>query len=166
MKQSVLRSLSKKDAALLVETKQKHLDALDEDALIELHQRVRRARNKNVKNYRRGAADRVTSTGSRGGAGPGNQRSRDRAEALEDALSRVSGQLARQARRSANALREERLAAARGNRRSGPARGAPGAKGKPADRADDRRPTTPVRKKRAAGDAATGARRQARKDNR
>jgi len=167
MKQSVLRSLSEKDTVLVLETKQKNLDGLDEDALIALHQRVRRARNRNVKNYRRDAAGRVAGTGSRGGARPGNQRNRDRAEALEDALSRVSRQLGRQARRSADALREERLAAARGVKGSGPARGGKGSPaGSPAGRADDRRPKTPARKKRAASSAAAGARRQARKDNR
>lgn len=181
MKQSVLRSLSAKDTVLVLETKRKNLDSLDEDALVELHARVQRARNKHVKNYRRGAADRVVKTGTRGGARPANQRDRDRAEALEDALARVSRRLATVARQSATALRAERLAAAStaggapggrsggtgipgapGGRSGGPAKGV----NRPSDRGADRRPKTPARKKRAASSAAAGARRQARKDSR
>ena len=169
MKQSVLRSLSEKDTVLVLETKRKNLETLDEDALVELHDRVRRARNKHSKNYRRSAADRVVSTGSRGGAGKTNQRNRDRAEVFEDALARVSRLLASVARRSATALREERLAAAAGP--GATAQGRPSvrkakdSKG-PADRNADRRPKTPARRKRAASSAAAGARRQAKRDNR
>lgn len=167
MRQSVLRSLSEKDTVLLLETKRKNLDALDEDSLVELHSRVQRARNKHVKNYRRGAASRVVKTGTRGGARPGNQKNRDRAEALEDALARVSRRLATVARQSATVLRAERLEAARGTGGGAPPGRSVSKGGKrPNDRLDDRRPTNPARKKRVATSAAAGARRQARKDNR
>lgn len=169
MKQSVLRSLSEKDAALLIETKRRNMETLDEEELLDLHTRVRRARNKHSKNYRRSAAERVQSTGTRGGARPSNQRNRDRAEALEDALARVSRRLATVARRSATALRVERLAAAGAvtgdpRVRSSAPKGKAGTR--PADRAADKRPKTPARKKRNASSAAAGTRRQARKDNR
>ncbi len=167
MKQSVLRSLSEKDTVLLLETKRKNTDTLGEDGLVELHQRVQRARNKHVKNYRRAGAGRVDKTGSRGGAAHTNQKNRDRAEVFEDALARVSRKLAVAARVSADKLRAERLAAARKHRSPGPTTGDDSGGGKgPADRHDDRRPFTPARKKRAAGTAAAGNRRQARKDNR
>ena len=168
MKQSVLKTLSEKDYVLWRETKKDSLKGLDEDELIELHVRIRRARNKHSTNYRRGAAGRVDKTGSRGGARSGNQKARDRAEAMEDALARVSRRLSVVAQQSANTLRDERLAAARkgsgggagGKRSPGPAKGA-------VDRQEDRRLTrTPSRQKRVAGSAAAGARRQARKDNR
>ncbi len=169
MKQSVLRSLTEKDTVLILETKRKNLETLDEDALVDLHSRVRRARNKHSKNYRRGAAERVESTGTRGGARPSNRRNRDRAEVFEDALARVSKRLAVVARRSATALRVERLAAAAdatGHRshRTTAAKG--GDARRPADRKADRRPKTPARAKRAASSAAAGARRQAKRDSR
>ncbi len=184
MKQSVLRSLSEKDTVLFLETKRKNLETLDEEALVDLHDRVRRARNKHSKNYRRGAAERVVATGTRGGAGKANRRNRDRAEAFEDALARVSTRLATVARRSATALRVERLTAAanvggdpRGRRAKGQGSAGKGSAGKgsagkgknrkgPADRNADRRPRTPAREKRAASSAAAGARRQAKRDNR
>jgi hypothetical protein len=169
MKQSVLASLSEKDTQLVLETKRKNLETLDEDALLELHSRVRRARNKHSKNYRRAAASRVGSTGTRGGASKGNQPNRDRAEALEDALARVSKRLATVARRSATALRVERLSAAagaKGDPRT-PGTATPGGRGRrPADRDADRRPKTPARLKRAASSQAAGARRQAERDHR
>lgn len=169
MKQSVLRSLNEKDTVLLLETKRKNVEILDEDALLELHSRVRRARNNHAKNYRRNAAERVSATGTRGGARPSNQRNRDRAEALEDALARVSRRVATVARRSADALRVERLAAVRqaGGDPRGRSRAVKGtATSPPAGRAADKRLKTPDRKKRNASSAASGARRQARKDNR
>ena len=167
MKQSVLRSLSEKDTVLWLETERKNLDLLDEDGLAELHQRVQRARRKHVTNYRRAGADRVKKTGTRGGAGRTNQHNRDRAEAWENALARVSRRLAAAARASAAMLRAQRLAAARKHRAAPPpADQTPGGTGAPADRLDDRRPFTPARKKRVAGSAAAGNRRQAKKDNR
>ncbi len=166
MKKSVLRSLSEKDQSLLRETRPAELKALDEEELLALHARVRRARTKHLKNYRRSAAERVARTGSRGGARGMNQKHRDRTEALEDALARVSRRVAKAARDSATALREERLAAARGSGGAPATSSGTNRVATPADRNDDRRDTSPVRRKRVASSAAAGARRQARKDNR
>ena len=165
MNKSVVRSLTEKDRVLILQTRPKELKSLDEDELLALHSLVRRARTKHLTNYRRRAADRVVSTGTRGGAGPQNQDHRDRVEVFEAALARVSRRLAKVARESATALKEQRLAAAAGSGGS-PARpaGKSGAAA-PADRNQDRRDTSPARKKRVASSAAAGARRQARKDN-
>ena len=168
MKHSVLRSLSERDTVLMLETKRKNLETLSEDDLIALHARIRVARNRHVTNYRRAGAAGVAQTGTRGAAREGNQLNRDRSEAFEDALARVSKRLAVLARKSSDRLRKERLAAAKA------AKGTPevagGSSGSPgtadADRKDDRRITTPAKKKRVASSAAAGARRQARKDNR
>ncbi len=98
-----------KDAELLMETDPKRLSALDEDGLLDLHARVRRARNKHSGNYRRQGAAAVRAGGKRG-VSP--QHVRERAEVFEDALARVSRAVAAAARASAVALRAERLAAA------------------------------------------------------
>ena len=89
------------------------LRSLDEDDLLDLHTRVRRARNKYSKLYRRQAAAKVTSDQSRGTASAANQRTARKAEVFEDALAKVSNQLARVARAQADELKKERLDAAR-----------------------------------------------------
>lgn len=89
------------------------LRTLDEDALLDLHTRVRRARTKYSKLYRRQAAAKVASDKSRGKASAANQRTARKAEIFEDALAKVSNQLARVARAQAAELKQERLAAAR-----------------------------------------------------
>jgi hypothetical protein len=140
-----------------------------------LHKRVRRARNKYVERYRREAAANVADKAGRGKARPKGKHNAAKAEVFEDALSRVSRQLAAAARRSAQELRAERLAAARvavGG--STPARAsAPRAAKKASTRRTssstagrDARRRTPARTKRAAATRATGARRQARRDSR
>jgi len=65
---AVLNSMTKAERRLVSETEREALVELDEDALLELHSRVRRARTKYVKNYRRGASARVVESGSRGAA--------------------------------------------------------------------------------------------------
>ena len=75
-----------------------HLDA---DALMELHARVRRARNKYVTLYRRRGAAKVRAKGARGSAAEANERGWAKAEVFEEALARVSRQLAAAAQRSA-----------------------------------------------------------------
>ena len=62
------------------------MDELDEDALLDLHGRVRRARTKYVKLYRRQASVRVGDTGGRGAARPMNRRNADKAEVFEIAF--------------------------------------------------------------------------------
>jgi hypothetical protein len=96
-----------------------------------------------------------------------------KAEAFEEALSRVSRRVATLARQAAQQLRAERLAAARAVKQSrGPGRVTaaasadrkePTATGEPAGARPLR---TPASEKRRAGTLAMGARRQARKDSR
>jgi hypothetical protein len=186
----LLNSLAESELALVRETDRERIAGLDEDALMDLHTRIRRARNKYVKLYRREAAPRVAAVGGRGAARPKNQRNAQKSEVFEDALARVSRQLAAAARRSASELRAQRLTAVRRERIQGTA-----ARRRPATAAratgqratgqratarttairttarataqqSDRRPTSPAARKRQASTLATGARRQARRDAR
>jgi hypothetical protein len=163
---ALLNSLTGRESALVRETGTEALRALDEDALIELHLRVRRARDKQVKIYRRQAAARVPEIGGRGAARPKNTRNRGKAEVFEDALARVSRQLAKAARASAAALRAERLAQARRSAASHPPpRTSPDAQdGGP--QVLGRRPDGPGLRKRHASERAAVAQRQARRDAR
>jgi hypothetical protein len=96
-----------------------------------------------------------------------------KAEAFEEALSRVSRRIATLARQAATELRVERLAAARaakqgrgpGGRPAAPAssRKGPAVAGRPTG---DRALRSPASEKRRAGTLATGARRQAKRDSR
>jgi hypothetical protein len=157
---ALLGSLAEGELSLVRETEPGRLSGLDEDALIELHTRVRRARNKHVKVYRRQAAALVADVGGRGKARPKNTRNRAKAEAFENALAAVSRQLAAAAQASAAVLEEERLAASPPPAATGPAV----KKLKP--QRTDRRPKSPDLRKRQASTRASGARRQARKDSR
>jgi hypothetical protein len=164
---AVLNSLTEAELAIARSAEPRALADLDEDDLLELHGRVRRARNKYLGQYRRQAAARVRDAGGRGKARAENQRARDKAEVFETALARVSSALARAARRAAAELKTERLAAARlatGTPRvtRAPAP-APGADTSAADR-PPRKSTG--RRKRDASDVAIGRRNQARRDNR
>jgi hypothetical protein len=113
MNASLLAVLNDAERLLVAQTEPAELAALDEDAAIELEGRIRRARNKYVGQYRRAASARVAEQGGRGMARPQNSRAAMKAEAFEEALSRVSRRVAVLARQSAAALRAERLAAAR-----------------------------------------------------
>jgi hypothetical protein len=105
--------LNETEKLLIAETSRETLAALDEEAAIELLTRIRRARDKYVRQYRRAASARVAERGGRGAARPENARAALKAEAFERALSQVSRRLAVLARESAAALRAERLALAR-----------------------------------------------------
>jgi hypothetical protein len=163
---AVTQALGEAELAVVRETAPDVLAGLTEDELIDLHARVRRARNKYTGQYRRQAGARVAAAGARGAARPGNRRAADRAEVFERALARVSTALARAARHSAAELRSERLAAARAATAPGPE--------VTADTGDARSsaapPRPPVkstgRQKRDASSTAAGARRQARRDSR
>jgi hypothetical protein len=164
---AVLNSMTETERRLVSETEREALVELDEDALLELHSRVRRARTKYVKNYRRGASARVVESGSRGVAYPQNQRDRDKAEVFELALARVSRHVEVMAKRAAAELRAERLQAARA------AKATPSLAGVPvSDAIDDKAAVRPRATKTTGGlkrDASTramGARRQAKKDDR
>src|SRR5215467_11684522 len=129
MNKSLLAALNEAERLLVGQTERAELAALDEDAAIELETRIRRAQNKYVGQYRRGAAAAVAEHGGRGKARPENKRAAMKAEAFEEALSRVSRRVAALARQSAAELRAERIAAARavrqergpGARRAAPA---------------------------------------------
>src|SRR5262252_6118969 len=134
MNVSLLAVLNNAERLLIAQTERAELAALDEDAAIELETRVRRARNKYVSQYRRGASAAVIEHGGRGRARAENKRAAMKAEAFEEALARISRRVAALARQSAAELRAERLAAARAARQGqGPGQAeatpAPGRKG-------------------------------------
>lgn len=171
MNASLLAVLSDAERLLVAQTEPAELARLDEDAAIEFESRIRRVRNKYVGQYRRGASARVVEKGGRGKARPANKRAAMKAEAFEEALSRVSRRVSVLARESAASLRTERLEAARaakqGQRPSGrqPAT-------KIAKRSVTKEPTgdralrSAATEKRRAGTRALGDRRQAKRDNR
>lgn len=106
-------NLTHRESELIGATQPAATAHLDADALVELHARVRRARNKYVTLYRRRGAAKVRAKGARGSAAEANERGWAKAEVFEDALARVSRQLAAAAQRSAQELKQERLARAR-----------------------------------------------------
>jgi len=172
MNASLLAVLNDAERLLVAETGRAELAALDEDAAIELETRIRRARNKYVGQYRRAASAAVAEHGGRGKARPENTRAAMKAEAFEEALSRVSGRVAALARQAAAELRAERLAAARAARQghgpqvraAAPAVGRPGpaVTGEPTG---DRALRSPASAKRRASTRAAGARQQAKRDS-
>ncbi len=83
MNQALLNSLTEKERELIAETEPDALTGLDEDALLELHGRIRRARTKYTKLYRRQASTGVAAHGGRGFSYAKNQRDRDKAEVFE-----------------------------------------------------------------------------------
>ncbi|HEY5184872.1 MAG TPA: hypothetical protein VIM19_08235 [Actinomycetes bacterium] len=178
MANAVIDSLPDSEWLLIEETQRAALAGLSEDELIGLHTRIRRARSKYVKNYRRGAAARVSAAGGRGKARPQSSRDRDRAEVFEDALARVSRALSAAAKRSAAELKAERQSAARAAKSGQSPQSATGVTRKaPANRATARTATTTSRSgaastvtprslKKGASSAAQGARRQAKRDAR
>jgi hypothetical protein len=163
----LLQSLTESELMLVRETELARLAELDEDDLMALHERVRRARNRYTKSYRREAGAKVAEFGGRGKARPTNTRNREKAEVFEGALARVSRGLARAARESALRLRSERLTTARRGRGAPPTTSASRA---PAVNASQRaRPavsTRPDVRQRQAASRAKGRRRQAGRDAR
>lgn len=164
----IVNSLSEGEFVLVRETKKAQMADLDEDELLALHTRVRRARNKYVTLYRRAGATKVKQKGSRGSGKSANTRNAAKAEVFEDALSRVSRQLAVVSRRSANELKDERLALARTDAPSFDDDGRD-ANGRTLRAVSNRAKVgrkSGGRKKFEASTLATGARRQAKKDKR
>lgn len=165
---ALANSLGKAEKDLLRETEDDRMAELNEDDLVKLHRRIRRARNKYVKIYRRAGSGKVAAKGGRGMAKEKNTRNAGRAEVFEDALARVSARLAQSAAAEAEALKAARLAAAN------PAGTWPGADQAPGAEANasanpkvaNRKPKGPGRVKRNASSAAQGARRQAKRDSR
>jgi hypothetical protein len=170
MDQATRRMLNDAEQQLLRECAPAKLRKLDEDALVELHTRVRRARTKYSKLYRRRAGERVKQDGGRARASAVNQRTLVKAEVFEDALADVSAQLAKVAAKSARALRDERLASA-GSAKGGRAKSAvPAARaskkaGKTKAKAPAKR-KTPIGKRAAASSRAATRRHQAKRASR
>ena len=165
MNQALLNSLTEKEQALIAETEPDALTDLDEDAVLELHTRIRRARTKYVKLYRRQASAGVAAHGGRGFSYAKNQRNRDKAEVFELALARVSKRVDIVARQAASELRAERLAAARASRGTGPAsRPGPATDAVPDDPSRPRPVKTTGGMKKDASTRAMGARRQVKRD--
>ncbi|TDN92290.1 hypothetical protein [Microbacterium sp. BK668] len=157
--------LKDKERDLIRELEPDRLAQLDEDGLIALHKRIRRARNKHTTNYRRGAAENVAQAGGRGAAAPSSDKARGRAYVFEEALSIVSSELARVAHEEAEALKDERLARAQAGKWSGPqSNGFPDATGSAGRQREHTKSSGGV--KRDASSQAQGARRQAKRDSR
>ncbi len=112
MNPTELDMFSATEQTLLVQTERERLAKMSEDELDELFTRVRRARTKYTKLYRRQSADLVAAKSSRAGTSTSNQRTKRKAEILEDSLARVATALGAAARATAKELKAERLAAA------------------------------------------------------
>jgi hypothetical protein len=159
-------SLGKAERDLLREVEPKRLAKLDEDGLVALHGRIRRARTKYVGQYRRQGSAKVAAKGGRGLAKERNARNAGRAEVFEDALARVSAALADAAAAQAEELRAARLAAASTPGTWPGSDGAtPGGDTDASPQVADRTPKGPGREKRNASTQAKGARRQAKRDS-
>ena len=168
MNKAVLNSMTDAERRLVAETEPAATASLDEDELLELHVRIRRARGKYVKSYRRSAGTKVGARASRGTAYAENQRDRDKAEVFELALARVSRQVAKAAAQAAAELKVERLAAARGAAAAPVAAKATSGAGRSATPARPKRGATKTTGglKKDASSTAQGARRQAKRDSR
>ena len=169
MTSEIPRFLTKNQADLVRETEPHRMEALDEDTLLDLHTRVRRARSKYVKLYRQTGAQRVGMKGARGHARPGNAANGAKAEVFELALARVSARLEVVARAAAEELKNERLAAAAAVRSStgpGTTKGAGGADGSAKASTRRRATKTTGGLKRDASTKSKGKSRQAKKDAR
>jgi hypothetical protein len=167
MKQALLNSLTEKERDLIAETEPGALTGLDEDALLELHNRIRRARTKYMKLYRRQASAGVVAHGGRGFSYAKNQRDRDKAEVFELALGRVSKRVEVVAKQTAAELRAERMATARAGRGTGPpSRPRPTGDAVPVGGSVRRPVKTTGGMKKDASTRAMGARRQVGRDSR
>ena len=167
MKQVVLNSMTTAEQRLVAEASREAMSELDEEELLALHARIRRARSKYVTMYRRNARGAVVKRGGRGFSYPKNQRDRDKAEVFEGALAAVSKEVGGHAARAAAELKASRLASARSTG-SGPEKVAAttaAASDPPASRERGVKKTTGGVKKDASSRAA-GARRQAKRDAR
>jgi hypothetical protein len=166
MNQAVLNSMTAAEQRLVAETSREAMVVLDEEELLALHARIRRARSKYVTMYRRNARGAVVKRGGRGFSYPKNQRDRDKAEVFEGALAAVSKEVGTHAARAAAELKASRLATARSTG-SGPKKVAATAAAPemPASRARGVKKTTGGVKKDASSRAA-GVRRQAKRDAR
>ena len=162
---AVLHSMTDAERLLVADTERDAIADLTEDELLELHTRIRRARSKYVKNYRRAASAKVGQAGGRGKGFAQNSRDRDKAEVFELALARVSRQVAVRANQAAAELKADRLAAARSGSTGPDTTSGSQDEAGPAGRGRQTRKTTGGIKKDASS-KAQGARRQAQRDAR
>jgi hypothetical protein len=167
MNQAVLNSMTAAEQRLVAETSRDVMASLDEEELLALQSRIRRARSKYVTKYRRNAAGNVVKRGGRGFSYPKNQRDRDKAEVFEAALAAVSKEVGVHAARAAAELKASRLAAVRssGSGPKGVTARAASVKEPAASRRGGVKKTTGGVKKDASSRAA-GARRQTKRDSR
>jgi len=142
--------LNESEKALLRQADGASLARLDEDGLIDLHTRVRRARTKYATLYRRRASAQVKADAGRVKAHAQHARTAVKSEAFEDALARVSRALAKAARARAAELRAERLEAAQQQQASPRPRPRTTARAKPSTGARKRTTRTPIRKRASA----------------
>jgi hypothetical protein len=168
MKTLDYKMLSDGEKELVLAARPKKLRKLDEDELLDLHKRARRARNKYAKLHRRRASDQVGADKARGKAAKKQARVAAKAEVFEDVLSRVSRRLAVVAHEQAEQLRDERLSAARPTHKGSAVRPRPAAKGSIAPkgkhrRARDRRA---IEQRTNAANRSAKRRHQARRANR
>jgi hypothetical protein len=168
MNKATWAMLNEGEKALLRQAEGSELALLDEDELIELHTRVRRARKKYATLYRRRASSQVKEDAGRAKAHAQHARTAAKAEAFEDALARVSHALAKAARARAVAIRAERLETAQwqpGSPRRQPSRRTPT---KPSSRVTKQamRVRTPISKRASASARARTRRAQATRDGR
>jgi hypothetical protein len=133
--------LTRKERALLAETHAERVRAMNDDALIELHARVRRARDWFGQLHRREVAEQVDAARARGTASVAP-------------------------RRSAPSLRAERLAAARSATRPAADDAPTQAPAKTKTATPRARKRAPIERKAGAATKASSARRQAKRDAR
>lgn len=165
MNKAFRKYLTDAEVELIEETKPANLAELDEDALGELHNRVRRASSKYRKLHRRQASAQVRNDRGRGKAAAKNPRSAAKAEVFEDALARVSRSLSRAAKASAAELKAERLAVAKAGS-AGPRKAPTTGQGAGSGRTPAKKRPPAAKKKKNASTLAAGARRQAKRDAR
>lgn len=147
--------LTAAETELVRETLPDNLARLDEEELLEVHARVRRARNKYTTLYRRQGAQAVRAKRSRGAASQANHRTLVKAEVFEDALGRVSHRLATQAKLQAKQMRTERIEAGRAERAG--ARSATAAKPKIGSKAGSKAGSKSQPKKQPKSATKTGS---------
>jgi len=166
MSPSQLRLFTAKEQSLLVSTEPKRLEQLSEDELADLLGRVRRLRGKYSDLHRTQGRKSVESSGKRYAAATSNERTLQKAEAVEDCLSRVARYLSRAARANANDLKAARLAAARANTSGGAAAPARAVSKKAASSTSAKKPRSKVSGARVGSTSARNKKNQAAADGR
>ena len=166
MAKATVTSLTEKERALIAETQPARSARARRGRAGRVAYPGPPGRDKFVKLHRRETAAQVIDAGARGVVNAGPRRSASKAEIFEDALARVSTSLAKAARESARALRDERLAAARGTAASTVEPAKVVRDDSPAVPRPRSTPPQPIERKLAASTRSTGARRQAERDAR